>query len=289
MKFRNDRKVLPAAALAATLALAAFATPRRAAAQVFAQPEGDRWAVAAALAPWFPTINGDLEESIPEAGGPEGTINVKMGPNDYLTHLKFALPFVVDVRNEKWSVLTDFTYVNLTQDSNVNALRPPGAIPITVTGNLKTETTLKGLLWNETFGWTVAGKPSGSFLDLMVGVRYCGLKAETDWHLEAAIEEGGQVILSRDGKRSENTNLWDGIFGVRGKARLGDKWSLPYLADIGTGTSKVTWQGSVGVAFAPGKMEFAICYRHVSWEQKDDKLVQSLRMGGPQFAIGYRF
>jgi len=286
---RYPRKRLPASALAAALALAALATPRRAAAQIFAQPEGDKWAVAVALNPWLPTINSDLRESIPSGSG--GDFNVKIGPNDYLTHVKFVLPLVIDVRNQEWSVLTDATYVNLSQDSSVNAVRPPGGIPITVTGNLNTTTTLKGLLWTEAFGWTVAGQPSGSFLDVMVGVRFFGLKTETEWHLDATVEGpgGGPVVLSKDGKSSDNENLWDGIFGIRGKARLGDKWSIPYLADIGTGSSKVTWQGSVGIAFAPGKMEFALCYRHLAWEQKDDKVVQSLRMGGPQLAIGYRF
>jgi hypothetical protein len=135
------------------------------------------------------------------------------------------------------------------------------------------------------------GHPSGCFLDMIVGVRYFGLKSETSWHLQAAVEGpgGNQVVLARDGKASHNPNLWDGIFGVRGKAQLGEHFYLPYYVDIGTGNSKVTWQGQLGVAWAPGKMEFALCYKHMSWAQKDDKFLQGLRLGGPQLSIGYRF
>ena len=286
----NDKR-FRAAALAAALALALLAAPRRAGAQIFAQPEGDAWAGAVALNPWFPTINGDLKYSLPSGGGVEGDFNVKIGPNDYLTHLKFALPLVIDVRNQQWSILTDISYVNLSQDSNINAVRPAGEIPIEISANLKTTTTLKGLLWNEAFGWTMAGHPSGSFLDMFVGVRYFGMKTETKWDLQTAVEGpgGDQVVLAKQGKRSHNNNLWDGIVGIRGKAQLAEHFSLPYLVDAGLGSSKLTWQGSVGIAWAPGKMEVALCYRHISWAQRDDKAVEGLRMSGPQLAIGYRF
>jgi hypothetical protein len=279
------------AAFAAVLAIAALAVPRRAAAQIFAEPEGDHWAAAVALNPWLPTVNGDLKYDFSNVEGPGGDFNIKIGPNDYLTHLKFALPMVIDVRNQQWSVLTDVTYANLSQDTDLTAVRPAGGIPITVTGNLKTTTNFKGLLWTEAFGWTLMGHPSGSFLDMIVGVRYFGLKSETSWHLQAAVEGpgGNQVVLARDGKASHNPNLWDGIFGVRGKAQLGEHFYLPYYVDIGTGNSKVTWQGQLGVAWAPGKMEFALCYKHMSWAQKDDKFLQGLRLGGPQLSIGYRF
>jgi hypothetical protein len=280
---------IPVALLAAAVALAVLALPRRAAAQIFAEPEGGHWAVAAAVNVWLPTVNGDLLYSLPEGEGRD--FNVKIGPNDYLTHLKFALPIAIDVRNDKWSVLTDVTYVNLSQDSNVTAVRPASGLPIEITANLDTTTQLKGLLWTEAVGWTVAGHPTGSFADLIVGVRYFGLKSETKWHLSGTVETPGsaQVILPKDGDSSHNNNLWDGIFGLRGKARLGEHWSIPYYVDAGLGNSKFTWQGSAGIDWAPGKLELALLYRQMSWEQKEDKFVQGLRMGGPQLSIGYRF
>jgi hypothetical protein len=289
----NTGRRTPAALLAAALvfaALALLAAPRGASAQIFAQPEGGHWAVAVALNAWVPTVNGDLLYDLPEGEGGRD-FNVKIGPNDYLTHLNFALPVSIDLRNDRWSVLTDVTYVNLGQDSNVTAVRPAGGLPIEVSANLSTNTDLKGLLWTEAFGWTIAGHPSGSFADLMIGVRYFGLKSETKWHLSGAVDIPGsdQVILPRDGKSSHDKSLWDGIFGIRGKARLGEHWSIPFYADAGLGNSKFTWQGSAGIDWAPGKLEFALCYRQMSWEQKEDKFVQGLRLGGPQLSIGYRF
>ncbi|HET9793768.1 MAG TPA: hypothetical protein VFS34_04840 [Thermoanaerobaculia bacterium] len=282
-------------ALAAALALAAVVCPRRASAQVFAHPEGDHWAWAIALEPWAPTINGDLNQGVPPAEGngtPGERFNVKIGPNDYLRNLKFALPLAIDIRNRRFSILTDIGYVDFSQDSNITGVRPAAsANGIEVTGNLGTKTDLKGLLWTEGFGWTVAGSPDGSFLDLLVGVQFFGLKSETKWHLEGTITGpgGNEVILSKDGKASNNANLWDGIFGIRGKARIGRQWAVPYYADIGAGTSKLTWSGAAGIAFEPGNWQFALSWRQISWSQKDDKLVQGLRVGGPALAIGYAF
>jgi hypothetical protein len=288
---RIVRRRVPIAGLAAALVLVALATPRRAAGQIFAQPEGDQWGIAVALNPWLPTVNGDLKYELPSGGTVGGDFNVKIGPNDYLTHLKFALPIVIDIRNQRYSVLTDVTYLNLSQDSNITAVRPAGEIPITVTGNLNTTIELKGLLWTEAFGWTLAGNPSGSLLDMIVGVRYFGLRTDTKWHLESTVEGpgGNQAVLAKDGKESRDSNLWDGVFGVRGKAQLGEHFYIPYYADIGLGTSKLTWSGNLGFAWAPGKVEIALCYKYMSWAQKNDKLVTGLRLGGPQFSIGYRF
>jgi len=287
---KSNVKRLAAAGLAAALSLVVVLAPRGASAQIFAQPEGGHWAVAVAVNAWVPTVNGDLLYSLPDSEGGRD-FNVKIGPNDYLTHLKFALPVAIDLRNDKWSVLTDVTYVNLGQDSNITAVRPASGLPIEVNANLSTSSQLKGLLWTEAFGWTIAGHSSGSFADLIVGVRYFGLKSETKWHLSGSIETPGsaQVILPKDGDSSHNDNLFDGIFGIRGKARLCEHFSIPYYADGGLGSSKFTWQGAVGIDWSPGKLEFALSYRQMSWEQKDDKFVQGLRLGGPQLSIGYRF
>ena len=282
-----------AVVLAAAIVLAAVAMPRRASAQVFANPQGDHWSWAIALDPWVPTINGDLAYDIPPSEGAGGDrFNLKIGPNDYLTNLNFALPLVIDVRNRKFSILTDISYVSISQDSTITGVRAtPAEGAIQASANLGTKTDLKGLIWTQGFGWTVAGTPDASFLDMFAGVQYLGLKAETKWHLEAPItgSGGNAIVLAKDGKTSHNTNLWDGIIGVRGKAQIGRQWFIPYLADIGAGTSKLTWGASAGVAFEPGNWQFALSWRTMSWAQKDDKFVQGLRFGGPALSIGYTF
>ncbi|HET7452813.1 MAG TPA: hypothetical protein VFL12_08740 [Thermoanaerobaculia bacterium] len=278
--------LLVAAAIAAMLAFS-----RGASAQVFGNPQGDHWSWAIALDPWLPTINGDLAYSVPPGEGESGDrFNVKIGPNNYLTNLKFALPLVLDVRNRHFSILTDISYVSISQDSNITAVRD-SAGPIQVTGNLSTKTDLSGLIWIQGFGWTVAGRPDSSFLDLFAGVQYFGLKAETKWHLEAPVTGpgGSTVVLAKDGKTSHDNHLWDGIFGVRGKAQICPQWFVPYMADIGAGSSKVTWGASAGIAFEPGNWQFALSWRQMSWAQKDDKFVEGFRMGGPALSIGYAF
>ena len=293
MRFEWRSNFRGISALVAAVALAVLAVPRPGSAQVFANPQGDHWSFAIALDPWVPTINGDLAYDVPPGEGTEGDrFNAKIGPNDYLTNLNFALPLVIDVRNRHFSILTDISYIDISQDSNITALRPtPSSGGIEVTGNLNTKTNLKGLIWTQGFGWTVAGSADGSFIDLFAGLQYFGLKTDTKWHLEAAVAGpgGNGIALARDGKTSHDQNLWDGIVGVRGKAQIGKQWFIPYLADVGAGSSRLTWGGSAGVAFEPGNWEFALSWKMMSWSQKDDKFVQGLRFGGPALAIGYVF
>src|SRR5262252_1032209 len=107
-------------ALAAAFLLGFLALSREASAQVFGNPQGDHWSWGIALDPWLPTINGDLLYDIHPGEGETGDrFNAKIGPNNYLSNLNFALPLVIDVRNRHFSILTDISYLNVTEDSNI--------------------------------------------------------------------------------------------------------------------------------------------------------------------------
>ena len=88
-------------------------------------------------------------------------------------------------------------------------------------------------------------------LDVFGGLRYFGLKASADWQLTATVSGpcAGQSF-PRTGSVSERLDLWDGIVGAKGRIWIGrSNWSIPYYFDIGTGSSSLTWQGMLGVAY----------------------------------------
>ena len=64
------------------------------------------------------------------------------------------------------------------------------------------------------------------------------------------------------------------------------KWE-PYL-DGGTGSSSLTWQGMLGVAYSYKWGGVTLAYRHLYYDQKGDKLIQDMRFSGPALGVTFR-
>jgi hypothetical protein len=256
-------------------AVLAFGPSRPAAAQT----SGDTWNFAAGLYLWVPTINADLMYGIPE--GQPGSPGVKISANEF-THLNFAVPVFGEARKGDFSIVTDVMYLAVTLDgSRLKEITiGPDRLPIPASLDAGTETKVKALEWTVVGGYTVA-KGSGGILDVVGGVRFLGTKFTTDWKLSGDVTlPGGTRVFSRSGSVSNDEDLWDGIVGVRGRIRIGEKWFLPYYADIGTGTSKLTWQAIAGAGYTLHKTDLQLVWRQLDYEGKTDKLIQKFNVGG---------
>ena len=128
-------------------------------------------------------------------------------------------------------------------------------------------------------------------LDIFGGLRSFGLEASTDWQLTATVTgPGAGQSFPRTGSISARLDLWDGIVGVRGRIWIGrSNWSIPYYLDVGTGSSSLTWQGMLGVAYIYDWIGVTLAYRHLYYDQKDDKLIQEMRFSGPALGVNFRF
>ena len=267
----------------AACAVLAFGPSRPAAAQT----AGDTWNFTLGLYVWLPTINADLKYGLP-ANQP-GSPGVKIGPNDYLTNLNFAVPVVGEARKGNFSIFTDVMYLSLTgTGSHIREIDiGPGHFPVPPTLDIGTETDLKALEWTLVGGYTVA-KGDGGNLDVIGGLRYLGAKFTTDWHLSADFTlPDGSHVFTRTGSISQRQDLWDGIVGVRGRIKAGEKWFFPYYADIGAGSAKLTWQliGGAGYSLGKtGKTDLVLVYRYLAYEGNSDKLMQKFSLGGVALA-----
>lgn len=255
-----------------------------------AQPAaaGDAWSYSLTPYLWLPTINGDLRYDLPSDGG---NLDVKLGPNDYLSNLKAVLMLAGDARKGKASIVTDVVYLKFSDEkSNVRSVDlGGGAIPVDTTMNVDTKTSLKGLEWTIAGGYALSSNPDAT-LDLIGGVRYLGLDTSADWNLTGTVTgPGSGQSFARSGSVSRNADLWDGIVGLRGRVKLGERWNMPYYLDAGTGSSSLTWQGMLGVTYSYGWGDLGLTYRHLSWEQDDNELVQKLSFSGPAFSATFRF
>lgn len=256
-------------------AILAFGPSRPAAAQTSVE----KWNFAAGLYLWVPTINADLKFGIPP--GQPGAPEVEIRANEF-THLNFAVPVFGEARKGDFSIFTDVLYLAVTADGSrlKDITVGPDHFPIPASLDIGTETRIKSLEWTLVGGYTVA-KGSGGILDLVGGVRYLGARFTTDWKLSADFTPpSGTRVFSKSGSVSQREDLWDGIVGVRGRIRAGEKWFFPYYADIGAGSAKLTWQLMGGAGYTLHKTDLMLVYRHLDYEGKNDKLIQKLSFGG---------
>ena len=275
--------------LACVLLIAIFGT-------VQADNGNEAWQFRLTPYVWLPTIDGSLKYQLPPVSG-GGNPNVSVGPTDWLDLLNYGLLVGGSAKKGRFSVLSDFVYLSMTSknDGRVvsvdDTVTVPGTripIPVSADLNLDTRTDLDGLLWTLTAGYAVSQFDS-STMDVFAGVRYFDVEVATRWDLTAEITVPGTgVILPAQGGISSDTDLWDGIIGVRGEIPVGEgSWSVPYYFDVGEGDSDRTWSAFAGLARNFGWGDLLIAYRHLEYDQAADSLLQDFSFGGP--AIGARF
>ena len=280
---RRQRFVMRMVLLAAMTAMI-FTAP----AQAQSVASADQWKFSITPYLWLPNVNGTLKYSIPPGAG--GSPEVEAGPNDYLQNLQSVIMLSGEARRDRWSVFTDVIYLAFTdEESSVRSVNFGGDL-VSSSLNLATSSSLRGTAWTLGAGYAVQAGHA-VMLDVFGGLRYFSLQASTSWQLEGVINGPGPgQTFPRTGGISAGADLWDGIIGVRGRVPLGiSDWSIPYYLDIGAGSSQLTWQGMIGIAYTFKWGDVTLAYRNLYYDQKDDKLVQDLRFDGPALGATFRF
>jgi len=226
---------------------------------------------------WLPNVNSSSKY---EEGG--RVLETEIGPNDYLSNLKFVLMINGTAHKGDWGMLADFLYINFegekTRIKTING--PLGLIKDPI--NLDTSTGLKGSVW--TFAGTYAPvHNAGGYFELLAGFRLLSLDASLSWNLEG--NTGG---LSKIGSVAKSSSKWDGIVGGKGMMKFGKgRWYMPYYADIGFGSENWTWQAAIGVGYRYNWGTIALVERSLSYTfTKDDT---TLRLTGPALTFTWTF
>jgi len=257
--------------LIATLAGLAFATLPAAAESTASEP----WAFTVTPYLWLPTINGSLKRHLPDFD-----LELETGPNDYLSDLELFLMVSGEARKGKWSIYTDLVYLDFSDESSHAKTISLG--PISTTVDLgDTHYSLSGYVWTLAGGYAAVQNPQAT-LDVIGGFRHFNIEASAGWTLPDA---SGQLEFS------QRKDLWDAIVGVRGRVKLGENsgWSMPYYADLGAGSSSLTWQAMAGVAYSWGWGDVGLVYRHLAYDMDDDKLLQDIEFSGPAVGAAFHF
>ena len=279
------QRVVTVMVLLAAMTAAIFTAP----AHAQSAAPADQWTFSITPYLWLPNVNGTLKYNIPPGAG--GSPEVETGPNDYLQNLQALIMISGEARKDRWSVFTDIIYLDFSkEESSVKAIDFGGTL-VSSSLNLATSSSLRGTSWTLGAGYAVqTGK--AAMLDVFGGLRYFDLAASTDWQLatDITVTGGGGLTFPRTGGISRQMELWDGIVGVRGRVTLGSSdWSIPYYLDIGMGSSSLTYQWMLGIAYSFKWGGVTLAFRDIYFDQKDDEFLRNLRFSGPALGVTFRF
>ena len=240
---------------------------------------------------WVPSIDGTLRYQLPGQSG-SGSADVSKDGSSILEALNFAAMIAAEARYQRYSVMTDFIYLDLgANGSKLRDVNFGGGGNAGVGANLDrgTESSLSGSLWTLMGGYTVLQGDWGH-ADIVGGFRLFSLNSETNIRLAGDVTApSGSASFNRNAKLSDSATLFDGVIGMRGRLGIGKGFYAPYAFDIGTGSSTLTWQASAGLGYQFSWGGVVLGYRHLSYEQSSKNLVQDLSFSGPFLALNFTF
>ena len=243
---------------------------------------------------WFASIHSSYSFDLPPALGGTVSANPSIGFGDLVSHLNFGVMGAADARYDRFSILTDFLYLNVggtpAQFRSVNFPDHP-AIPITAGVETSEGFNLNSSIWTLAGGYTVAQGDWGNF-DAIAGFRLLDVNARVNYSLGFTIEgpRGNGATFGGIGSVSGSGDIWNGIGGFRGRLRVGTAGLfIPYYFDIGAGGSNLTWQISSGLGYHAGLADVSLTYRYLSFDQGSNVVVQRLWIQGPMLMVNFAF
>jgi hypothetical protein len=260
--------------------------------QQAAGPSGWTFEVAPYL--WMPTINTSLSFNLPPALGGTVSANPSIGFGDLVSHLNFGAMATADARYDRFSILTDFMYMNLSGTAaHFRSVNFPGQAPIPITTGVESSQSLSlnATIWTLAGGYTLAQGDWGNF-DAIAGFRLLDVNTRTNFSLGLTITgpRGNGATFGGVGSVSGSGEIWNGIGGFRGRIRVGDGGLfIPYYFDIGTGASNLTWQISSGLGYHAGLADVSLTYRYLTFEQSSSSVVQRMSIQGPMLMVNFTF
>jgi hypothetical protein len=231
----------------------------------------DKWKITGEVYLWGAKIGGE------SASGSDFEIDF----DEILDDLEMAFMGNVTARRNKWVLLTDVIYLNIS-DSGSNAVSIPAG-PFDPSIKVDAKVDLKAWITNALAGYTLIENESGRH-DLMGGARYLHLNVKVKVDLDGA---GPRPGVSE--KIEDSGSNWDGIVGVRGHFNLAKNWYLPYYADVGTGGSQITYQALAGVGYRFKAVDVVATYRYLKWKFDNNDVLDELDVKGPMIGVKYAF
>lgn len=248
-----------------------------------AQTKANEWEWGLTIYGWFPTISGQTK--FPATGsGP----SIDVDADTILENLKFVFMGTLEAQKGEWGVWTDVIYMDLgnsksgARDFTVGLRQ----LPADVSANLSYD--IKAWVWTIAGTYSLVKTPEYS-LQALAGARMIDVQQTLGWDFSGNI--GSLGLPARTGSKEVTATNWDAIIGVKGRASFGDerKWFVPYYLDIGTGQSKFTWQGIVGVGYAFSWGSIVGAWRYLDYEFDSGTSIENINFNGPAIGVVFRW
>lgn len=244
-------------------------------APLLAQAEGWEYSVSPYV--WLPTLSLESARATDSSGLVDGS-RLDIGPTDYLKALDFALMLTGDMRKDDWVFKGDLIYLKFgIDDKDVDFFRPDTG---PIAGEYQAD--LSGAIIALAGGRTLVRTANYHF-DGLVGLRRVAMSLDVAGDLDS----GGSIDLESD------IDVHDAYVAVNGRYAFGegDRWSLRYYADVGTGESDLTWQAVAGLGYGFGWGDLFINYRHLEYDFGDVRRFEDLNttFSGPSIGGIFSF
>lgn len=237
---------------------------------------------------WLPSI--DIRMNNQTRVGTTVTTDLSISPREYLTKMNFVGMVAAGARYERFSLLTDFIYLNAnTESTRLRSVQTP-VLSLPATDTRFSSTRIESTIWTLAGGYSVAEETWGQ-VDVIGGVRLLVLDQTVNYGLSRDVTApGGSVVLNRGGNLSASGTFWNGIVGLRGRVRIPESnFYVPFHFDIGGGGKIWTWQAFTGIGYVTRWADIAAGYRYLMFRQYGDAIVEKMAMGGPILTATFRF
>lgn len=264
---------------AATIVLPAVAAAEGAAIEATRE---DSWQFAGLIYVYYPDIN--TRATFPNGGSTDVTVDA----SDLFSNLRFGMLGSFEARKGQWGLFTDLIYMDAGAFRSRYHNLDIGHIGIPADVSASVNFDFKSTIWTLAGTYRVISTPDG-VMDFYLGARLLDIKEELDWTLNGNI---GQIPApGRAGTKSVKDNYVDAVVGLKGRVALGaeHKWFIPYLADIGTGQTNLTWQAMTGFGYAFNWGEIIGGWRYLDYQFKSDSNTESMNLNGPLLGVAFHW
>lgn len=197
--------------------------------------------------------------------------NVDASFSDILSNLDWGAMAAFEARKDRWGILADLFYVQLSKTSDPLL---QGALG---TAGLKADNTLV-----EVAGAYRAWQNDAVWLDVIGGVRY--------FNLHASISLSSSPLLPAGRYQSDTRDWTDGFVGVRSKQRIADHWALVEYLDIGAGGSSYSYQAIAGVEWSISQtFGLQLGYRLLAEDYDTTGFLYNMRTAGPYLGLSIKW
>ncbi|TCR65754.1 hypothetical protein EV561_1592 [Rhizobium sp. BK376] len=253
--------VIIAATLRISLAEGADMTPLAPAPTPVQTPSG--WTYTITPYFWGLGISGDIGVR----GLPPAHVNADFG--DIWKNLDFAAMATGEARYDRYSIVGDFVYAKLSNDSAT----PRGIVANNVEVTSKIFTGFFGA------GYALLDEPNGH-LDIVGGARV--------WSLDTTISLNGGIL---GGARGESTKTWvDAMAGLKGNYFFTPQIYTTGWGLVGGGGADVDWDVGAGLGYKFNDTFSALAgYRAMGVDYRDKGFVFDVTMQGPMLGLSIHF